>query len=330
VIEAFAPGRVNLIGEHTDYNGGLALPFAIERGVTVTAERVPGDEVLVESAGFGRDRFSATDPAGADGWRAFARGVVAGLGGVPGCRVEVTSDLPAGSGLSSSAALSVALALAFEALRGEAGQREPLELARLCSRVENEWVGAPTGLLDQLAVLHGGAVLIDFESLEVDPIPLALSDWTLAVTDSGAPRALASSGYAERRAECEEVRRLLGAESLSAVSTEDLGSLPPILARRARHVLDENDRVRAVAASLKEGDVAALGPLLDASHESLRDLYECSTSEVETTVAWMKACGAGGARMVGGGFGGHVLGLFGPGLAAPAGALVVGPGSGAS
>ena len=272
---AFAPGRVNLIGEHTDYNGGLALPFAIEQGITVTVE------------------------AGPPGDQAYRDAVAAELG-IPPPAVAIESDLPSGAGLSSSAALCAALALAL------GGERDRWELAHLCQRVENHHMGANTGLLDQVAVLMappGGALLIDFADLSTTPVALDLGDWRLAVLDSGERHAHAESGYNERRTECERGNP-----------------------RRLEHVRGENERVREAVEALRERDMPALARLLDASHASLRDLFEVSTPAVEDTRGRMLTAGAAGARIVGGGFGGSVLALFPPGAGLPAGALAVQPG----
>ncbi len=340
-VVAFAPGRVNVLGEHTDYNGGLALPFAIAQGVRVRGTPVPGDTVEVVALDLGEeDRFALSAAGPAAGWRAFARGVAAELRGdgvaVPACRLEVSGDVPRGGGLSSSAALTVALALALLALAGE--QRDRLAVARLCSRVENDWVGARTGLLDQLASLHGRAgtaARIDFASFEVRPVPLALGAWRFVTLPSREERALAASGYNARRQECTEAVRRLGVASLRdlAARGHDLPAaaraLPDPLDRRVRHVLEENARVDAGVAALERGDLATLGPLLDASHTSLRDFYDASTPAVEAAVQRVRDAGAAGARMFGGGFGGHVLGLFAPGVEPPAEATVVAPGDGA-
>jgi galactokinase len=195
---AFGPGRVNLIGEHTDYNDGLALPFAIDRGVTVTAEAREGDEIEAHALDLGeRDAFPLDAVENAGGWRAFVRGTVAELQraghAVRPCRLTIEGDIPRGSGLSSSAALEAALCLA---LVDEPGDR--IELAKLCSRVENEWVGAQTGLLDQLAALcgePGHALRIDFRALTVEPVPLDPGAWRLVTVDSGAPHDHAEGGY---------------------------------------------------------------------------------------------------------------------------------------
>ena len=261
------------------------------------------------------------------------RGIVAELQGagytLRPARVEISGDLPRGSGLSSSAALSTALALALLGLAGEPPPEDLRELAKLCSRVENDWVGQKTGLLDQFAALlgsEGHALRIDFRTLAVQPVPLNLGDWRLVTVESGASHSLAASGYNERRAECEAACAALGIASLRDATEADLPRLREPLRARARHVITENARVDAMAAALARSDMAAAGALLDASHASLRDDYASSVPEVEATVAALKAAGAAGARMVGGGFGGSVLALLGPGIALPAGAIEVTPG----
>ena len=327
-VVARGPGRVNLIGEHTDYNDGLALPFAIDRGVTVTAESLPGDRIEARALDLGEeDAFALEDVEPASGWRAFVRGTVAELRAagheVRPCRITIEGDLPHGSGLSSSAALEAALCLALI----EDDDVDRVELAKLCSRVENDHVGARTGLLDQLAVLCGeeGRVLrIDFRDLAIDAVPLDLGDWRLVTLGSGASHEHAGGGYNERRAECTAACEALGISSLRDAT--GAGGLPDPLDRRVRHVLSENARVDAMAEALAAGDRERAGALLDASHASLRDDYEASVPEVERTVAALKAAGAAGARMVGGGFGGSVLALFPPGATPPDGSVSVAPG----
>ncbi len=333
-VVARGPGRVNLIGEHTDYNDGLAMPFAIDRGVTVTATAIDGHEVRARALDLGEeDAFALARPERAGGWRDFVRGAVAELQAAGHAlrpsQLEIAGDLPRGSGLSSSAALEAALTLALLGLAGEAPPEDLRELARLCSRIENDWVGAETGLLDQLAALlarEGHVLEIDFRSLDVLPVPLSLGEWRLVTVESGATHTHAGSGYNERRAECRAAREALGIASLRDASEDGVAGLPDPLRRRARHVLTENARVEAMAEVLAAGDLEAAGALLDASHASLRDDYEASVPEVEATVRALKAAGAAGARMVGGGFGGSVLALLGPGIEAPAGALTVAPG----
>jgi galactokinase len=316
-IRAFAPGRVNLIGEHTDYNDGLCLPFAIERGVTVRAELQAGGDVVAPDL---------------DGDR-FLRGAITELrrAGVelPGCTLEVTSDLPQGAGLASSAALCVALTLALHAVADVEPPR-PVRLARLCSRIETEWAGQETGLLDQLASLlgeDGRALRLDMRTLEARPVELDLGGHVLATLDSGASRSVAQSGYNERRAECRRALELLGLESLR--DADDGSGLPAPLDRRVRHVISENERVDAAVAALAAGEPRALGELLNASHASLRDDYEVSVPEVERAVEVCMDAGALGARIMGGGFGGSVLALFPRGALLPGGAVSVRPGPGA-
>jgi galactokinase len=335
-VRAFAPGRVNLIGEHTDYNQGLALPFATTGGVTVTARGTEGNRVQAVALDLDeRDEFPLEDPGPSEGWQAFVRGAVAELGAagydLPGARLEITGNVPQGGGLSSSAALEVALCLA---LIGLADQKpgDPVWLARLCSRIENDWVGAQTGLLDQLASLCGRrdhAVLIDFRGPKVKPLPLELGEHRLVTLDSGEQHSHAGSGYNERRSECRQACRELGVPSLREASLEDAERLPHPLDRRVRHVITENQRVKRAVAALEGGDLAALGPLLEESHASQRDDYEVSTPAVERAVERLKRAGALGARLMGGGFGGHVLGLLPAAAQAPPGSVEVAPGPGA-
>jgi galactokinase len=339
---AFAPGRVNLIGEHTDYNGGLALPFAIEQGITVSATAQPAPTISAEALDLGEsDEFALGDPPAGTGWRAFVRGAVAelSLAGYPlvGARIRIGGDLPRGAGLSSSAALEVALCVALLELGSperewDRGDYDRLEIARLCSRVENEWVGARTGLLDQLASIFGVAgctLLIDFADMRLETVPLELGGWRLALLDSGERHSNASSGYNARREDCARACEQMGVASLSLAAPEEVDGLPDPLRLRALHVTGENDRVRAAVAALRAGDLATLGTLISASHASLRDRFEVSTPAVEAAVDAMLGAGAAGARVMGGGFGGSVLGLFPPGSSPPTLARDVRPGPGA-
>jgi galactokinase len=210
---------------------------------------------------------------------------------------------------------------------------ERVELAKLCSRVENDWVGAQTGLLDQTASLlstDGHALRIDFSTMETTSVPLDLHDHVLVTVDSGDHHSLsAASGYNERRAECDEAAKRLGVATISEADDQAATQLPEPLAKRARHVLTENARVDATVAALKAKDLVEIGRLLTESHRSLRDDYEASTDRVEETVERLAQAGALGARMVGGGFGGHVLALFPPEATIPDDAHEVRPGPGA-
>jgi galactokinase len=320
------------------------LPFAIARGITVTAEPLAATRIEAVAGDLGEgDAFELGDPvpvpSGGDtrsgasfrpsGWRAFLRGTAAELQAaghpVPGVRLAISGDLPSGAGLSSSAALCVALALAM--LGDEPEDR--VELARLCSRVENRWVGAETGLLDQLAVLlaeEGRALRLDLRDLSAAPVPLELGDWTLAVLDSGARREHSSSGYNRRREECRAACAQLGLPSLRQATADHAAGLPAPLDRRVRHVIGENARVEDSVAALERGDLDRLGGLLDASHASLRDDYEVSSPELERAIEACREAGAAGARLVGGGFGGSVLALYAPGVTPAPGSLPVEPG----
>jgi len=332
-VHAFGPGRVNLIGEHTDYNDGLCLPFAIAAGVSVEAADRPGGRIEAHALDLGEtDAFAIDESEPAEGWRAFVRGTAAELQraghALAGAVLRIRGDVPRGSGLSSSAALEVALALALLAHSGRA-EPDRRDLARLCSRVENDWVGAQTGLLDQLAALfgrEGHAIRLDMRTLAVDPVALDLGGWRLVTVDSGVVHAHAGSGYNARRRECAEAAAALGVASLRDAEPDAAARLPDPLDRRVRHVLAENARVDEAVAALDAGDLAGVGALLDASHASLRDDYEVSVPEVDRTVERLRAAGAAGARMVGGGFGGAVLGLFPPGASPPPAAVEVAPG----
>jgi galactokinase len=331
-----------VIGEHTDYNDGLALALAIAQGVTVEAHRLePGadgaERVRAQALDLGeQDEFVLADPPPAPGWRAFVRGTVAELrraGLTPvGASLTIQGDVPRGAGMSSSAALEIALALALLALAGTESQIGRTDLAKLSSRVENEWAGARTGLLDQLASLYGRrdmAMRIDFQTLQVDSAPLELDGWHLVTLDTGERRDNATSGYNLRREECARACELLGIGSLREASLAQVERLPSPLRERARHVLSDNARVDAAAAALRAGDLPGLARLLNESHASLRDDMDISTPTVEAAVRRMLDAGAAGARLLGGGFGGSVLGLLPPGAAVPDGARAVHPCAGA-
>ena len=328
-----APGRANLIGEHTDYNQGWVLPFALGLGVTVAAGR-RGDGVLAlrsrQAPGAPADaRLAALAPGAVTGWAAYPAGVAWALreAGHPltgGASLAVDSDLPPGAGLSSSAALECAAALALDGLHG-LGLPRP-ELATLAQRAENDFVGVPSGIMDQSASLlsrAGHALLLDCRTGATADVPLdpAAAGLALLIIDTGARHALGDGRYAQRRRECERAAALLGVASLRDVtSPAETGRLAdPVLRRRARHVVTENERVERAAGLLTGGDLAGVGALLCASHASLRDDFEVSWPEADVAVDAAMAAGALGARMMGGGFGGSVLALV------PAGRRAVGP-----
>jgi galactokinase len=317
-----SPGRVNLIGEHTDHQGGLALPFAIDRQICVAAAG-RGDGVL-RAASAQHDGESAAAAAGhrpdTSSWGAYPLGVGfvlhdEGLN-AGGADLWIDSTLAAGSGLSSSAALTCATALALLGLAGIDAPRD--RIARVAQRAETEVVGAPVGLLDQTAVLFaeaGAALLIDFRgpSPTHTPVRLPGPPWELVVIDTRVRHSHGSSGYADRRALLERARRALGVDSLSDLDLPGLravrGDLPPDEYRAAHHVVSENARVRDTVAALARHDVAGTGRLLVQSHESLRDDLRVSCPELDLAVTEALAAGAAGARMTGGGFGGSAIAL---------------------
>jgi galactokinase len=311
VRRAFAPGRVNLMGDHTDYTGGLALPMAIQLGTTVEL-RPGGDRLRLQSE---QEPIAADVPiTGADPatvqppWARYVAAVVNEVRPELGGTGTVSSTLPIGAGLSSSASFELALALAL----GHHGGA--MELALLGQRAEHAAVGVPCGLLDQLSSAYGqpdAALLVDFTSLEVSPVRIP-PDVSVVVVDSRQPRTLAGSAYADRRRECEAAESFLG--PLKDCSLEDVQRLEdPVLRRRARHVVAENQRVRDFAAALERRDLRAAGELMRASHASLRDDFEVSVAAVDALVERLAGTpGVHGARMTGGGFGGCVVALTEP------------------
>jgi galactokinase len=312
LLVARAPGRVNLIGEHTDYSGGLVLPAAIQLGVTVEVHEVAG-EISLSSTLHGRARAFAPDGSGPPpaGWARYGHAVAAELAalGRPavGLVATVDSDLPAGAGLSSSAALEVSLALALCAVAEF--ELDPLELALACQRAELRAVGVPCGILDQAASVlgrEGAAVLLDCATLEHRAVPVP-ERAAFAIVDSGVPRSLETTEYAQRRAELARALAAVGAERSTAVSQADVDRLDGVLRRRLRHVVTENARVHRFVDALEAGDLETAGRLLLASHASLRDDYEVSIPELDTLVSLAEDAGAYGARLLGGGFGGTVL-----------------------
>jgi galactokinase len=304
---------VNLMGDHTDYNDGFVLPVAIDRECTLAvspaidrvvrarSRELPG---VVVVAADGSDDPRAVEPA----WGAFVAGAVRVLtargAAIPGADLDVSSSVPAGAGLSSSSALSVALVLGL----ADAAHVtiEPIAAARVALAAEVEATGVPGGLMDQLTALlgrAGHALLIDCREPTITPVPIA-GDLAIVVVHCGVPRTLAGSEYAARRAECETVAARLGLRALRDATPEQVVDEP-----RARHVVAENARVHATADALATGDLDVLGQLLLASHASLRDDYGVSTRELDALVDALVASGAPGARLTGAGFGGCVVAL---------------------
>jgi galactokinase len=317
-----APGRVNLIGEHTDYNEGWVLPFAIDRGVVVAASRRDDGLLVISSAQVpGRPvtvPVAALAPGSVRGWAAYPAGVAWSLRAaghpVAGASLAIDADLPQGAGLSSSAALECAAALALAGLYRLDVPRA--SLAALARRAENEMAGVPSGIMDQYASLlaeAGHALLLDCRAQQSSAVPLdpAAAGLALLVIDTRARHALNDGRYAARRAECEQAARELRLRSLRDATVPPPPSqlADPLLRRRARHVICENQRVLAAVARLRAGDPAAVGPLLTGSHVSLRDDFEVSWPQADAAVTAACRAGALGARMVGGGFGGSVLAL---------------------
>lgn len=317
-----APGRINLIGEHTDYNLGFALPIALPQRSVVTFTPDGGDAITVGSdRAPGSVRIALdTAPGEVSGWAAYVAGVVWALRQaghpVPGGAMRITSDVEMGSGLSSSAALECA---ALGAIATVAGVRiDRIEQARLAQRAENDYVGAPTGLLDQLASLFGRpatALLIDFRDLTVEPVVFDpdAAGVALLLIDSRARHSHAGGDYAARRASCERAAADLGASSLREIGDRGPSDLAkvrdPVDARRARHVLTENQRVLDCVAALRDSDFAEAGRIFCASHASMRDDFEITTAHIDLIADTAMGAGALGARMTGGGFGGCVIAL---------------------
>jgi galactokinase len=323
---AAAPGRVNLIGDHTDYHEGFVLPMAIDREVVVAFRRRPDDRLVVHSHTVGETRVvdvNALEPGRVSGWVAYVAGVVWALRRdgmpVPGLNLLVDSNLPVAAGLSSSAALELAVARAAAEAAG--APWDPLVMARRAQHAEHVFAGVRCGIMDQLAAacgVDGAALLVDCRSLDRKAVPLPHGG-TIVVLDTAVPRSLSSSAYNERRASGEravEAARTLWpwVRTLRDVPADLLPKLRDLLDdttfRRAAHVVAENGRPARLAAALTAGDLEAAGAILDESHASLRDLYEVSSPELELiTAAARQAPGCVGARLTGAGFGGCALAL---------------------
>lgn len=323
---AYAPGRVNLIGEHTDYNDGFVMPAAVDRGVALVGRRAPGDNFtlhaldLGESCSFARGAL-ARDPK--CHWADYFKGVVWALAkrgiAVPTCEAAITGDIPQGAGLSSSAAYEVAAILLLKALGGF--DLSALETAQLAREAENGFVGVACGIMDQMASAFGEkgrALLLDCRSLARETVELP-PGLKVVVVNSGVRHSLASSEYNKRRAECDEGVRIMSASlphvrALRDVTLDDLArflpSLPAVVAKRCRHVVSENARVGQARAAMRAGDRAQLKTLMAASHLSLRDDYQVSCPELDILVDLALALPhCHGARLTGAGFGGSTVNL---------------------
>lgn len=307
-----SPGRVNLIGEHTDYNGGFVFPMALEHATYLAFAPRDDNRVRLFSEGYHTVEFSTIDGAPERGWANYGKGVLVRLSDAgfdsTGFDAAVASDIPIGAGLSSSAALEVALGLAV------APHIDRTDLAHHAQWVENEWLGIPSGIMDQLIVAtatEDHLKLIDCRSLESTDHLLS-SDLAVVVLDTSTRRSLVGSEYAERRQSCERVASELGAQSLRDLTIDDVedAALDPIDRARARHVIEENDRTIAAANALGAGDAETVGRLMNESHVSMRDLFDISSLSLNAMVeAAQDAPGCYGARMTGGGFAGCAVAL---------------------
>jgi galactokinase len=320
-----APGRVNLIGEHTDYNDGYVMPFALAQRVVIAA--APADDRTWRVTSLNTDStevFHATDlQPGMTGWQAYVAGVVWALQEaghrIGGADLVLTSDVPEGAGLSSSAALECAVLTALADLNNL--EIAGLERAKLARRSENAFVGAPTGLMDQAAstlCTAGNALFFDCRTYAAEQVRFdtGSAGLEILVLDTKTPHALVDSEYAARRASCEEAARLLGVAALRDVT--DLGAAleqlsDPVMRRRVHHVVSENARVLEAVDVLRAGRIVDLAPLLDASHESMRDDFEITVPQIDLAVQTARTSGAFGARMTGGGFGGCIIALVAAG-----------------
>ena len=322
-----APGRVNLIGEHTDYNEGFVLPMTIDRSIWVALRPREDRCVMLHSVGFPEPaRFPLDEITEGDGWDRYVRGVAWALQAegylLDGWQGVVASDIPVGAGLASSAALELALARAFWAVRP--WDWNPTEVAQITRRTENEWLGLQTGIMDQMISANGKdghALLIDCRSLVTRLVPLPQGN-AVVVLDTATPRSLVDSIYNERVAECSTASDFFGVPALRDVSIEDFdarsGELDSHIRRRARHVITENARTLRAAEAMENGDAVELGQLMNASHISLRDDYQVSSRELDAMVEIATSQpGCLGARMTGAGFGGCAVALVQDQLASP-------------
>lgn len=325
----FAPGRVNLIGEHVDYNDGLVLPMPISAGTAVAWSAQGGgqvDAIALDLDG-ARDAFVLGEqvPHQPADWRSYLRGMAGEMAGrglaTGGVKLAVAGSIPRGSGLSSSASLCIALGRALQAATG-VRPAAPRELALAAQAAEHIWAGVRCGIMDQMAVAAGeagSALLLDCRDLTTEVVPLP-ADWAVLIVQSGVRRGLIDGHYNQRRRDCEVAVAALDVPSLRGASADlvEAADLDPVVRRRARHVVSEIARTRAAVEAIRTGDLPALGQLFAASHASMRDDFEITVPPVDALVAVLTAAigEAGGARMTGGGFGGAVVAVL-PASAVP-------------
>ncbi|HEY8345156.1 MAG TPA: galactokinase [Bacillota bacterium] len=324
-----APGRVNLIGEHTDYNDGFIFPMAIDFDIVMAARKRSDRMVRIHAIDLGKtvefSLMTPLTPESGEGWSNYSKGVLWAMqqagARLPGLEMAFSGTVPPGSGLSSSAALEVATAIVVQKLAGF--QSSLPVLARLCQRAENDFVGMRCGIMDQFISLigeQGHALFLDCRNLSYEQIPLQLGAYKILICQSGVKHSLVDSEYNRRREQCETGVRILAesypeVRALRDVTLEMLNSceswLPPVVYKRCLHVISENERVLKSINALKAGDLAAFGELINQSHDSLRDLYEVSCEEVDLLVELArKVPGVLGARITGGGFGGCTVNLI--------------------
>jgi len=320
-----APGRVNLIGEHTDYNDGFVLPMAIERHVLIAADANTRNQVTLHSVTTGETATFSVRPKverGEPGWSNYVRGVIAGFQAhwrkVSGFDAVIEATLPLGGGLASSAALEVATATLLEAMGGK--PMNPLEKALLCQQAEHDFAGVPCGIMDQFTSIlsrENHALLLDCRSRTTTPVPMTDPLVTVLIINTNVRHRLAESEYPIRRSQCEAAARVLNVKALRDTTLPALeaaqGQMDPIVFRRARHVISENDRTVQTAQAIQHSDWETVGRLMYASHASLRDDYAVSCPELDTVVEMSQAMGPEGGvigcRMTGAGFGGCTVSL---------------------
>lgn len=317
LMTAWAPGRVNLIGEHTDYNGGAVLPAAIDRRIQIAMARNDAPIVVIKSTRFGATIERPVGDAKRGDWTDYAMGALskaAELGWLQGgVFLYIDSDVPDGAGVSSSAALITAILRAASTIGNAVATA--VDIAKYARAVENDYIGMPCGIMDQMAVGladHGKALALDTSDLSYEVIDIP-EDWTFAIIHSGVRRELADGRYKARFAECQDAAEALQTDKLCRLEQAQMARmahLPDPLKKRARHVMTEHHRTVAATAAMKAGDIATFATLMNESHQSYSQDFEASTPEIDDLVQNAIATGALGARLTGGGFGGCIVALY--------------------